>query len=916
MLLKRGYAVLIGVIALVTLFSAGSSLGSSEESLKWGQLGRLLIYYFDAGRPPSLRGLTHEQQLGEALKLADSASGVEKADAFLRKTLANYERGTLAMQGRIPLDTNPQCILGLYFGVKVPNTQLGAWGDRQFARALEQAWLVGTGKVDSWQDRLREELLSLDKDPEHAFQSGTFSLAELPYLYIYLIRTSLSEDVQRRARECLAGCLSRGYGLEPSLRQYLILMRQGALDDVTVSLEVAKRLELVGSSHRAAEVYWQVLRGTDSGDKARDAAERLARLLISQSKLIEAKTALDALSQRFAGIECSAGDIRGFLKDFPARREETSQQIVSRLAALGSEPQILPLCRLFNGLWTPQEAIERWQKVAEKAEPGSLVEQIGRVYVAEAMLHASDLDGADAAIRGLTQARSPVAQARGIMVAAEIAQRKNDWKRCVELYLKAAQIERPTTLPKWFKELAPISLWTAGTPELQLQAETSLLNAYNELTDGDYSAALDCLCQARSRPLSDSQSRVLLPMMMLAYVAVGDSVEAELWGYRTLEQYHQSHSGNEVEGLLARMQDADIAVSQLAPKIRGQASLSVIRPVIQNRAIRVIEAMSNLDSAMANDQGPGGDLLRLHLSIKRRQVASVLTAEFRFARQRLIANDSADQVPALEPFLFAAQVVGREPFDQIRNHLYAETSGDSETANRMRGFAQFAQEINTPELAKSALDAIVSDQKLGANLEALGNTAEAYLSLGSHQKAVEVYGRIVGTSADPNKAQMAKLKIIDIYTEDLKDYATAIRECEDFLKRYSDASQASQVEFLMGRLAYLNKDYGGAVGQLDGFQKKYPRDSRVGQAMLLAALGRVAEGKTDEAITRLQEIVRKYPDGDLAARSKFLIGYAQMSGQRYAAALETFKQLIEQFPKSQYAAQAKGLVDRLNKVSQ
>jgi outer membrane protein assembly factor BamD (BamD/ComL family) len=217
---------------------------------------------------------------------------------------------------------------------------------------------------------------------------------------------------------------------------------------------------------------------------------------------------------------------------------------------------------------------------------------------------------------------------------------------------------------------------------------------------------------------------------------------------------------------------------------------------------------------------------------------------------------------------------------------------------------------------RGALDIAAGEHTSAANPEVLEDIARMYLVASSHQKAIDAYKMIVTNSKDPNKAESAQLKIIDVYAEDLQDYSAAIQECEAFMRRYPDSLQMSHVEFLAGRLAYLTKDYAGAVGQLDGFLRKYPAHPQVGQAMMLAGLSRMADGGTQDAITWFAEIIRRYPDGDLAARSKFLIGYAQVSGQQYHAATETFKQLIEQFPKSQYVAQARSLIDRLNKVSQ
>lgn len=306
---------------------------------------------------------------------------------------------------------------------------------------------------------------------------------------------------------------------------------------------------------------------------------------------------------------------------------------------------------------------------------------------------------------------------------------------------------------------------------------------------------------------------------------------------------------------------------------------------------------------------------QLYVRAKRGHVARVLTAEYRHAGQRLIGSGMTEHLSSLEPLVFAAQVLGEYSFDRIQENLTAAAEG-KRPKDQMYRFAVFARNLKRPDLARRALDVAVSEQASAANADVLEDIANMCLAASNHQKAIDAYEIMAANSKDPNRIQTAQLKIIDIYAKDLGNYDKAIQKCEEFIRRYPDSPQTSQVEFLIGKFAYLNKDYAGAVGQLDGFQKRYPKHPRVGQVMMLAGLSRMAEGNAQEAIGRFNEVIRKYPDADLAARSKFLIGYAQMSEQQYHAALETFKQLVEQFPKSQYVTHARSFIDRLSRVSQ
>jgi TolA-binding protein len=405
-------------------------------------------------------------------------------------------------------------------------------------------------------------------------------------------------------------------------------------------------------------------------------------------------------------------------------------------------------------------------------------------------------------------------------------------------------------------------------------------------------------------------------MMMLACLGSGDYTGAEGWGHQALDECRKgSPDDDTIRGLLAKGEKLDMAVAQLMARVRGESAGSSAAPMVLEQAINICTACTTLGLSGSNAGEITGGVQSLYARTKKRHIARVLTAEHRYARQRLLGSEMAEHSSGLDPLLFAAQVLSEDSFDRIKENL-ASASDEERDEDRMYRFAVFTHRIDRLDLTRSALDAVAGEQASASSAEILEDVARMYLATSSHQKAIDIYERIARNSQDPSRAKTAQLKIIDIYAEDLQRYDKAIQECEEFMRTYPDSPQATEVEFLIGKLAYLKKDYPGTVGQLDGFRKRYPEHPQVGQAMMLAALSQMAEGSNDDAINRFKETIRRYPDGNLAARSKFLIGYAQVSGQQYHAALETFKQLLEQFPQSQYVPQARSLIDRLNKVSQ
>ena len=914
---RRYRDCLLGVLGICLLAFSTLSRGGTEsraDNMKvWRDLGRLLLYWLETDRGLSAEWLDHELDVDDP----NSETAVRTTEFVLMKAFEAFGQEVIAVTGRIPLDINPQCILGLYVLERFPGTRLGEWGRRQFRRCVEQASLAAMPSAgNAWRARLEAEMLALDGISRDPFQAGTFTRAEAPYLYFCLTDMAQSTDVRYKARECLARYLWQEYGLEPGLRQYSVLLNQGCRVDGTW-LDVAKQSERIGARTRAKRIYEKILGNTDSVEKARDAFEGLAQILLAESRPGQTRTAWGVFSERFPNGVCTAPSIREFLDSFPVRRAQTSKRFPVELAQTGNGLQALQLCRRFDALWTPDEVLQQWQTIVDGAPPGSLADQFSRVFLAWALLGAGEADEAEVVVRGLPESVNPHVQAQSVAVSAEIARAKGNVAESARLYFRAIQLDRPTALPPWYKGLVQVQPPDAGTPTSGLQARTLFLRGCNDLIDGDYAAAADSLSRVAedSHSLPNALQRVLPCMMMLACLGAEDYVEAEAWGRQALARCHaETLEDPTTKGLKAYVERLDTAVFELLAMVRDESS-PVAASVVSEQAIRICDAGVNLDLSRSDDRTICGGIQKLYAWAKRSQIAQLLIAEYRYARQRWL--ESGKPAPSLhvEPLFFAGQVLRDVPFDQIKKS-FASVTEDEGVRDRMYRFARFTLKAGRPDLATSALHVGPGEQLSASAVEVLEDIAEMYLAASNHQKAIDAYERIAEKAEDLGKARIVQFKIIEIYAESLKNYDKAIQECQKFIQRHPDSAQTSQVEFLLGKLSYLVKDYAGAVGQLDGFLKRYPAHPQVGQAMLLAGLSRMAEGNIPEAIGRFTDVIRRYPDDDLAARSKFLIGYAQVSGQQYAPALETFKQLIEQFPQSQYVPQAQNLIDRLRRVSQ
>jgi tetratricopeptide (TPR) repeat protein len=915
---KRNYGCLLGMIGCYLLAFSALSWGRVEDTgapyEMWRDLSRIQLYQSGTGRCPSTEWL----KLGLNVEECDSRQLVWTAKAILMDVLAGYGREEIAVKGRIPLDINPRCILGFNLMERFPGTKLGDWGSRQFDQCIEQACLVTMPTTGStWRTRLSTKLLATDKIEQGFLPVGAFDASEAPYLYHFLVNNSSSKNAQNKAREHLARCLLQDCGLEPGLRQYFILFDQGCDLEVTW-LDVATQLELTGAHSKAKRVYRRILRSTNSGEQARKAFENLARILLLESRHGEARSAWALLSERFPKVECAAPDIKDFLNNFQFNRAQMAERFLDKLSKETNGLQALRLCRFFDALLMPKETFQQWQVVSDQMERGSLAHHFCSIFLSKAMLNAGEIDASEAAVRELTELSNPIVQVQSIAMLAEIARAKGNIAESTRLYSRAVQVNRPTALPPCYKEIVQVQSIDTGTPKLGLQTQMLFLKGYNDLIDGDYAAAVDSLSQVAedTHSLPNIVQRALPCMMMLAWLRLGDPAEAETWGYQAMEKCgldNQDHAG--FGALSAKIRDVDVAIIRLLAKVRDQTIDASSDLAILQDVMDVYNTTMVLDMFASSTGGAESGLIQIYVRAKKCHIAQILKAEYYFAKRRLTGSVAKKRMSSLDLLLFAAQILGDESFDRIKENLSSMSDRDG-VNDRMFRLTIFAQRVRRLDLARSALDAAASEHSSAGNVEILEKIAEMYLAFSNHQKAIDVYKIIIAKSEDPGKIQVIQFKIIDIYAESLKNYDMAIQECQKFIQMVRDGTETSKMEFLMGKLYYLDKDYASAVGQLNGFLKRYPDHPLVEQAMLLAGLSSMAEGSAQEAIVRFTKLIQMYPDGNLAPQSKFLIGYAQVSAQQYEAALETFKQLIEQFPHSQYVGQAQSLIDRLSKVSQ
>ncbi len=923
-MLLRNSTHILRLAMILILYANADSYGYVINADQWRKLGNQTLYFLGSDRCPAPGWLNHQHQLMHAFAKPNMRESISVVESFLEQMLEGYEQDSLAWLGRIRLDINPRCIFGLYLMDKFPETKLAVVGKQQFERTVERSCLVALGITTPWPQVLEAELTKPNRDYLAGFQPESFDRSAVPFLLIYLIENGSSEVIKQQARKLLSDCLLERYGLEPALRQYCILLEQGGITfDELTCLEVAQQLELTGAICDAKQLYERIIQSTDSSEIATEAAKNMVRIKLANSQQIHVREVLDVLHRRFPDIELKSKELKDFFSNFQTDRQEKTKQLVDELLTAQRQEEAMRLCQLCNDLWNGQKLSMQWQNVIDSAEPGGLACQFACLYLARNLVDSGKVNEAKGILDSLSDSVYTTVKARSLLVLADSARSMDRTSEAVALYLQAASIERPTVLPQWFKSFQITQLDINNMSATELSYHIPFLRAYSEMIDGNFERGVadllkseEIACKTRRNSLLGKMNKTIPVMLMLAYVKMGDYARAEQYGLQAIRNFEeQEQESKQSPSFIYQITRVDNTLFELFREMRalqqpGSKSQS------ERYARNVYIATTKQNPLDTSPKSVGSSMMNIFWQIKKQRMARLLFAEYSLANMRLKEPNSFRKHLSLEPVLFAAQLLDKGSFEQISKSLVAATPQEY-TKGLIYRFARFSQEVGQPYMTRMALDVAVRQiDNAGGNVELLENIADMYLKSNSHQKAIEIYERIVAEASDANEAQEAQFEIIKVYAEQLKLYDKALQECQKFLKKYSDSTKVSQVEFLIGKLAYLNKDYTSATGQLDSFQRKYPNSSEVGQAMMLAALGRMSERATDDAIDRFTEIIQRYPNSDMAARSKLLIGHAQVSEQKYSKALETFRQLVEQYPKSQYVEHAKSFIERLSRISQ
>jgi len=111
-----------------------------------------------------------------------------------------------------------------------------------------------------------------------------------------------------------------------------------------------------------------------------------------------------------------------------------------------------------------------------------------------------------------------------------------------------------------------------------------------------------------------------------------------------------------------------------------------------------------------------------------------------------------------------------------------------------------------------------------------------------------------------------------LYSNGLRDingkhYDLATQEFQDYLRFYKDTDLASNAQFYLGEIAYMQGEYQAALDAYNKVTENYPKSFKIASARMRKGYCFAELGQKASAIRELRAVVRLYPGTDEAKRA-------------------------------------------------
>jgi tol-pal system protein YbgF len=112
-----------------------------------------------------------------------------------------------------------------------------------------------------------------------------------------------------------------------------------------------------------------------------------------------------------------------------------------------------------------------------------------------------------------------------------------------------------------------------------------------------------------------------------------------------------------------------------------------------------------------------------------------------------------------------------------------------------------------------------------------------------------------------------------LYSNGLRDlngkkYDLASQEFGDYLKYYGNTDLASNAQFYLGEISFVQQQYDQAIDAYSKVINNYPKSFKLAPAHLRRALSLIALGEKNSGVSELRMVVKSYPGTDEEKRAK------------------------------------------------
>jgi tol-pal system protein YbgF len=130
--------------------------------------------------------------------------------------------------------------------------------------------------------------------------------------------------------------------------------------------------------------------------------------------------------------------------------------------------------------------------------------------------------------------------------------------------------------------------------------------------------------------------------------------------------------------------------------------------------------------------------------------------------------------------------------------------------------------------------------------------------------AAPATGSPMAAAAPPNSDVLYSNGLRDING---KHYDLASQEFQDYLKYYGDTDLASNAQFYLGEIAFMQNQFQSALDAYNKVIENYPKSFKTASARMRKGFCLAELGQKAAAIRELRTVVRQYPGTDEAKRS-------------------------------------------------